>query len=166
MDEEHTKEEKEGVVRKFIQKLIDSGYTSNQRREIIRSGCTRFCRRQIEELTGGRQLYRSEGEMKSARKAKKFRNQYWFKSSRGGSQITAKKDLPFSVQEKELSKRQKLRRNRMKDKTETVKFELETDEEKTKEKTEKKSKKSKKSETSKKSKKTETESETEEDHKD
>ena len=110
------------MVRKYIQKLTDSGYNTNQRMEILRSGCVRFCRRQIEDLTGGRKLYRMEREMKSARKAKKFRNQYWFKSSRGGSQLTPKKDLPFNIQEKELTKRKRSRR------TSRDKVEKETDE--------------------------------------
>ena len=75
IDQQHTEEEITEVVQDYIQKLMDSGYNHNQRKEIIRSGCKKFCRRQIEDLTGGKQLYRTEGQMKAARKAKKLNNQ-------------------------------------------------------------------------------------------
>ena len=84
MDQQNTEEEITEVVQDYIQKLMDSGYSHNHRKEILRSGCEKFCRRQIEDLTGGRQLYWTKGQMKAARKAKKLSNQYLFKSSRGG----------------------------------------------------------------------------------
>ena len=71
MDDQHTEEEVEAVVSKFLQKLTDSGYKHSHRKEIIRSGYTNFCRRLIEDRTGGKKLYRTEGQMKQARKAKK-----------------------------------------------------------------------------------------------
>ena len=77
MDELHTEEEMEKEVERFVQKLTDSGYLRRHRKEIIRSGCINFCRRQIQDRTGGKRLYRTEGEMKASRKAKKFGTQYW-----------------------------------------------------------------------------------------
>ena len=47
MDELHSEEEKEEVVKKFIQKITDSGYQHIHRKEIIKSGCINFCRRLI-----------------------------------------------------------------------------------------------------------------------
>ena len=73
------------------------GYSHTHRQEIIRSGCRRFYRRDIEHLTGGRPLYRTEAQMKAARKVNKFRNQYWFKLLRGGKDLSPRKDLPCPV---------------------------------------------------------------------
>ena len=58
MDHHHTEDQREVIVRSFLQKLIDSGYNQEHREEIIKSGCRRFSRRLIEEATGGRPLYR------------------------------------------------------------------------------------------------------------
>ena len=74
MDKLHNEEEMEAVVGKFLQKLTDSGYKNSHRKEIIRSGCINFCRRQIEDRTGGKKLYRTETQMKEARKTKKHSN--------------------------------------------------------------------------------------------
>ena len=71
MDLYHTEEERSAVVEDFIQKLVDSGYNLNHRQEILRSGCRKFCRRQIEHPTGGKPLYWKEAQIKAARKVKK-----------------------------------------------------------------------------------------------
>ena len=112
MDELHNEEEMEAVVGKFLQKLTDSGYKNSHRKEIIRSGCINFCRRQIEDRTGGKKLYRTETQMKEARKAKKHSNQYWFKATRGGKDLTPRKDRPFEVQECERNRRRQNRVDR------------------------------------------------------
>ena len=65
MDLYHTEEERSAVVEDFIQKLFDSGYNLNHRQEILRLGCRKFCRRQIEHLTGGKPLYRTEAQIKA-----------------------------------------------------------------------------------------------------
>ena len=65
MDLYHTEEERSAVVEDFIQKLVDSGYNLNHRQEILRSGCRKFCRRQIEHLTGGKPLYWTEAQIKA-----------------------------------------------------------------------------------------------------
>ena len=71
----HTEEERTEVVKDFIQKFTDSEYKHTHRQEILRSGCRKYCRRLIEHLTGGKQLYRSEDQMKAARVVKKLANQ-------------------------------------------------------------------------------------------
>ena len=43
--------------------------------------------------------------MKASRKTKKFNTQSWFKTSRGGKDLTPKKDRPFEVQEGERNRR-------------------------------------------------------------
>ena len=65
MDLYHTEEERSAVVEDFIQNLVDSSYNLNHRQEFLRSGCRKFCRRQIEHLTGGKPLYRTEAQIKA-----------------------------------------------------------------------------------------------------
>ena len=65
MDLYHTEEERSAVVEDYIQKLVDSVYNLNHRQEILRLGCRKFCRRQIEHLTGGKPLYRTEAQIKA-----------------------------------------------------------------------------------------------------
>ena len=103
----HTDQEILEVVGDFLQKLADSDYNHNHRVEIIRSECRRFSRREIEDLTGGKPLYRMAEQMRKARKLKIFANQYWLKLSRGGKDLSPRKDLPYQVQEKELSNRKR-----------------------------------------------------------
>ena len=56
-------------------------------------------------------MYRTEAQMKEARKNKKHSNQYWFKASRGGKEVTPRKDRPFVVQEEARNSR---RQNKIK----------------------------------------------------
>ena len=84
MDPYHTEEERTAVVEDYLPKLADSGYNQDHRQEILRSGCKKFCMRQIEDITGGKLIYRREAKMKASRKSNKFNNQYCFKSPRGG----------------------------------------------------------------------------------
>ena len=51
MDQHHTEEERDEVVKRFLQKLVDSGYNKEHREEIIKSGCKRFSRRLIQDAT-------------------------------------------------------------------------------------------------------------------
>ena len=87
MDLHHTEEERTQIVQSFLQKLIDSWYNQDHREEIIKSGCRRYSRRLIEEATGGRPLYRSAEQMKTARRMKTFNNNLWYKSPRGGKEV-------------------------------------------------------------------------------
>ena len=50
--------------------------------------------------------------MKEARKAKKHSNQYWFKATREGKELTPRKDRPFEVQEYEKNRRWQNRADR------------------------------------------------------
>ena len=50
-------------------------------------------------------MYRDEEEMKASRIVKKLQNQTWFKSQRGGKELTPRKDLPSRVQEENLKSR-------------------------------------------------------------
>ena len=60
MDGYHTEKEISEVGTDFLQKLADSGYSHHNRKEVLKSGCTRFCRRMIEDKTGGKALYRTD----------------------------------------------------------------------------------------------------------
>ena len=105
MDGRHTDADKQEVIKDFLQKLADSGYTHPTRKEIITSAVRKYYRQILEQETGGRQLYRSSQEMAEGRKMKALQNMSWFKSRRGGKSITPLKDLPHYTQEQELQER-------------------------------------------------------------
>ena len=52
-------------------------------------------------------MYRTGDQMRAARKQKSFGNQYWFKSPRGGKDLSPRKDLPYKIQERELNERKR-----------------------------------------------------------
>ena len=94
MDTEHTKEERLTVIRKFIQKMVDSSYTTETRREILASGITRYYRLVLQDMAGKRNLYRTSEEMKGGRERKSLIVKTWFKTQRGGSRVSEDKDFP------------------------------------------------------------------------
>ena len=74
MDRQSSREERLNVLRKFSQKLEDSGYSRDVRQEIMKSGLTRYYRLVLQEIAGGRKLYRSAEEMKDGRSLKLHRS--------------------------------------------------------------------------------------------
>ena len=94
MDRQSTKKERLEVLRKFSQKLEDSSYSKDVRQEILKSGLTRYYRLVLQEVAGGRKLYRSAQEMKDGRSLKLHRAKSWFKSRRGGGKIVERMDFP------------------------------------------------------------------------
>ena len=94
MDPAHTQEQRLEVLLKFSQKVSDSGYLKEVRKEILYSGITRYYRMVLLELAGGRKLYRSAQEMKESREMKPLKSKAWFKSQRGGSKVSSSKDHP------------------------------------------------------------------------
>ena len=91
-DPSHTVDERVDILRRFSQKMIDSGYTVEVRREILESGTKRYYRMRLSELAGIRNLYRSSEEMKTSRNQKERRTKAWFKPKRGGERNTVQKD--------------------------------------------------------------------------
>ena len=63
----------------------------------------------MEQESGGKRGYRSAEEMASARRLKNLTNKTWFRSKRGGIQVTPNKDLPQTVQNKEQQARSQAR---------------------------------------------------------
>ena len=63
----------------------------------------------MEHESGGKRVYRSAEEMASARRLKELTNKTWFRSRRGGAQITPNKDLPWTVQNNEQQARSQAR---------------------------------------------------------
>ena len=94
MDQLHTKEEKKEILGDFIQKMTDSGYKHSTRKEIIKSGLTRYYRLVLSEVAGERKLYRSAKEMQEGRGLKKFRTRLWYRSKRGGTRVSDEKNHP------------------------------------------------------------------------
>ena len=55
-DKHHDREERIILLKKFSQKLIDSGYGKENRRDILKSGMTRYYRITLMEEAGIRKL--------------------------------------------------------------------------------------------------------------
>lgn len=72
LDRKHLKKEILKILRKNSQKLIDSTYSPEVREEILRSGITQYHRLVLQDMEGGRSLYRSSEEMKKRRILKSF----------------------------------------------------------------------------------------------
>ena len=94
MDPAHTQDQRLEVQLKFSQKIADSGYQKEVRKEILYFGITRYFRLVLLELSGGRKLYRSGKEMKESRDLKALKCRVWFKSQRGGSKVSSMNDHP------------------------------------------------------------------------
>ena len=69
--------------------------------EVARSALKKYYRQVLEQESGGRRLFRGAKEMAEGRRLKQHLNKTWFKSSRGGENISSIKDLPWTLQEKE-----------------------------------------------------------------
>ena len=95
MDRTHGKEERKEELRKLSQKMVDSAYSKETRKEILTSGVKRYYRLILQELAGMRKLYRSREDMKEGRKLKSLWNRTWFKSRRGGTKVSADLDHPM-----------------------------------------------------------------------
>ena len=67
------------VLRSFSQKMVDSGYEADIRKEILVSGVRRYFRLRLNHEAGIRNLYRTPEEMKSARERKSTSARAWFK---------------------------------------------------------------------------------------
>ena len=93
MDPVHTKEERLQIILKFSQKMVDSGYVSDTRKEILISGITRYYRLVLQDIAGKRNLYRSTEELKAGREKKSLLVRTWFKTQRGGTSLSGQ-ELP------------------------------------------------------------------------
>ena len=93
-DSRHSKEEREIVLRGFSQKLIDSGYTKEVRKEILASGVRRYYRLRLQDSNGVRNLYRTSEEMLQSRRKKSGLNGAWFRPRRGGKEVATEKNHP------------------------------------------------------------------------
>ena len=98
MDRSHGKEERKQEIKKFSQKMVDSAYGKETRKEIITSGVKRYFRLVLQELAGVRKVYRSREDMKEGRRLKSLWNRTWFKSRRGGTRVSADLDHPATAQ--------------------------------------------------------------------
>ena len=78
----------------FTQKLMDSGYGKSCRREILTSGIKRYYHLVLQEIAGGRSVYRSVQEMLPQRRIKLLKTKRWFKPLRGGTRVSGNKDFP------------------------------------------------------------------------
>ena len=94
MDPLHSKEERIEIILKFSQKMVDSMYVPETRREILTSGITRYYRLVLQELAGKRSLYMSTEELKGGRERKSLMAKTWYKTQRGGCRVSQEKNFP------------------------------------------------------------------------
>ena len=93
-DRQHSPEDRMKDLQHFTQKLIDSDYGKETRREILKAGVKRFYRLLLQEAAGGRAVYRSLEDMLPQRRIKQLKTKTWFQPARGGSKISTSKDHP------------------------------------------------------------------------
>ena len=67
--------------------MTDSSYTTENRREVLILGITRYYRLVVQEQSGLRSLYRSTEELKAGRERKSLKVKAWFKIQRGGTKV-------------------------------------------------------------------------------
>ena len=75
--------------------MADSGYTVGNRREILQAGITRYYCIRLQETAGIRRLYHSAEDMSQARNLKPLKLKAWYKTKRGGTRVSAKRDFPM-----------------------------------------------------------------------
>ena len=68
------------MIRRFSQKMVDSSYVTETRKDILVSGITRYYRLVLQELAGKRNLYRTTEELKGGREKKSLIVRTWFKT--------------------------------------------------------------------------------------
>ena len=110
MDGRHSNGDREEVKRDLLQKMADSGYSHEARREVIASATRKYCRQLMNQMAGGQRIYRTSAEMATSRSIKDFLNTNWFKSKRGGKRITESKDVPSHIRLKEDQAREESRK--------------------------------------------------------
>merc|ERR1711873_323483 len=82
------------AIRVLTQKMSNSGYGKQMRREILKAGVKRYYRLRLQEEAGGRSLYRSLQEMAPQRSLKQMKTRTWFRPRRGGNRVSLQMDYP------------------------------------------------------------------------
>ena len=59
MDRRHSNGDRETVIKDFLQKMADSGYSHEARREVIASATRKYCRQLMDQMAGGQRIYRT-----------------------------------------------------------------------------------------------------------
>ena len=89
-----TVEERVAILEKFTTKMVDSGYDSKTRKEILQAGLKDYYRKVKKDITGTARLHRTAEEMKGHRSLKALQSKTWFGRRRGGQAQRQKKDNP------------------------------------------------------------------------
>ena len=98
MDPDTPIEKRHRVMEEFAVKLKDSGYKTNERKEILKSGLTKFYRATEHAVAGGSiSANRSRSELAGKRTLKAFQSQTWFAKRRGGKAVKEMKDDPWGT---------------------------------------------------------------------
>ena len=67
-DSAHTDEEVTEIMKIFFKKMVDSGYGTSTREEVIKSGLRNYYRKVEGATKEGRSVYRSSAQMKASRR--------------------------------------------------------------------------------------------------
>ena len=86
MDPHTPMDERLEVMREYAVKLKDSGYSTNERREVLKSGLVKFYRATEQAVAKGSiSANRSRDELAGKRTLKAFQSKTWFAKRRGAS---------------------------------------------------------------------------------
>ena len=91
-DRYHNRRDILEILKKFSQKLTDSGYDASSRQEILRSGLRKSYRDFAQAKRDGVSVYRTRQQMDKKRELKTLMNKPWFRRVRGGSQAKLVKE--------------------------------------------------------------------------
>merc|ERR1712105_411662 len=116
MDPQSPMEERLDVMRGYAIKLKDSGYSTPERREVLKSGLIKFYRATEQAVAKGSiSANRSRNELAGKRTMKAYQNKTWFAKRRGGKSVRQMKDDPWGihrVHERGKGKKNKNKNNR------------------------------------------------------
>ena len=85
-DRYHSRKEILDIIRKFSQKMTDSGYDTSSRQEILRSGLRKSYRDLALAKREGVSVNRTRQQMDKKREVKSLLDRPWFRRKRGGTQ--------------------------------------------------------------------------------
>ena len=97
MDSNHNQEEKLSIIKKFLQKMTDSGYDRKTREEVIKSALRKHHRQLMTADREGRSIYQSREEIEKSKSLVKLLNRPWFRQRRGGRKIREEKEGKMNV---------------------------------------------------------------------
>ena len=92
MDRVHEQSEVLEIIKIFSQKMVDIGYDSQSRKEVLKSGVRKHPRDLARAIREGTSIYRTRGEMNKKKEWLSLLNKPLFRRMRGGALLKLEKE--------------------------------------------------------------------------